>query len=340
MDPKRLREVLSGFAGKRVLVIGDLMLDHYLWGYANRLSPEAPVPVVEVESETFRPGGAANVIHNLHGLGAEIAAIGVVGDDAEGEELKNLLAAERVDLSGTVIDPDRPTTSKMRVIARRIIKQGGERGEAQHLVRADREVRSPISGPVQQRVIEGIRGAHDVDALFVSDYAKGMVTIEVMDAVREAMRRLDRPAVVDPKGRNFEKYYGVTALSPNQAEALGAFNLDGAEEEGVVSVGQEMTKRFELRSVFMTRSEKGISLFERSGQVTHIPATARKVYDVSGAGDTTAAVYMLALLAEASPREAAYVGNLAGGVVVGKVGVATASVAELLEVGEDKENGL
>ena len=295
------------------------------------------MPVVEIESETFLPGGAGNVIHNLNEVGAEIAVVGVVGADADGERLKELLAAERLDLRGTVTDPDRPTTSKTRIIARRILEKGGERGRGQHIVRADREVRTPVAGSVQQSLIDGIREVRDVDALFVSDYAKGVVTPDVMDAVREAMRRLDRPAVVDPKGRSFEKYHGVTSLSPNQAEALGALNLESSDEEVVVETGHKLAKRFELQTVFMTRSEKGISLFERGGEVTHIPAMAREVYDVSGAGDTTSAIYTLSLLAGASHQEAAYLGNLAGGVVVGKVGVATASVEELLRAGEDTD---
>ena len=322
MTRARIREILSGFAGKRVLVIGDLMLDRYLWGQTSRISPEAPVPVVEVRSETFRPGGAANVVHNLHELGAEVAAVGVVGADGDGEKLKELLAAERVDLTGVVADPDRPTTAKMRLISR-----------SQHVVRADWEVRTPVTGAVQRRLIEAICESREVDALFVSDYAKGVVTPEVMDAVRDTMRRFDRPAVVDPKGRNFEKYFGVTAISPNQAEALGALNMENEDEDAVVSVGHELAKRLELQAVFMTRSEKGISLFERTGRVTHIPAVAREgeVFDVSGAGDTTAAVYTLALLSGASHPEAACIGNLAGGVAVGKVGVAAVYAEELLE---------
>ena len=322
MDSKRLTQILDRFAGRRVLVIGDLMLDHYLWGHTDRISPEAPVPVVAVEVETFLPGGAANVIHNLHALGAEVAAIGVVGEDDNAGRLRELLAAERVDLSGLVVDADRPTTTKTRVIARQ-----------QHLVRADREDSAPVSGAVQDRLVETIRDAGDVEALFVSDYAKGVVTPVVMDAVREAMQHLDRPAVVDPKGRDFEKYRGVTSISPNQSEALGALNLEASDEETVVGAGHELVARFEFEAVCMTRSEKGVSLFERGGQATHIPALEHEVFDVSGAGDTAAAVYTLALLAGASHPEAATIGNLAGGVVVGKVGVATASVEEIMEAG-------
>ncbi len=326
MESLRLTQILNGFPGRRILVIGDLMLDHYLWGHTDRISPEAPVPVVAVESETFLPGGAANVIHNLHALGAEVAAIGVVGDDDNAGKLRDLLAAERVDLSGLVVDADRPTTAKTRIIARQ-----------QHLVRADREVRDPVSGAVQEQLVEIIRDAHDVEALFVSDYAKGVVTPAVMDAVCEVMKRLGRPAVVDPKGRDFEKYRGVTSISPNQSEALGALNLEASDEETVVGAGHGLVARLGFEAVCMTRGEKGMSLFERGGQVTHIPALEHEVFDVSGAGDTAAAVYTLALLAGASHPEAATIGNLAGGVVVGKVGVATASVEEILAVADRQE---
>ena len=331
MDRPRLSEILSLASGKRILVIGDLMLDHYLWGRVDRISPEAPVPVVEVESETYRPGGAANVIRNLRELDAEIAAVGVIGDDAEGEKLRALLAAEGADLSGVVNDATRPTTSKTRIIARRILERGGERVRGQHLVRADREMRSDVSGPVAQRLIERIGDVRDADAIFVSDYVKGVVTIELMNAVRTLSARLNRPAVVDPKGRNFDRYHGVAAISPNQSEALGALNLDGEDEAVVVATGHELVKQLDLQAVFMTRSEKGVSLFETGGRVAHFRATARRISDVSGAGDTTAAVYTLALAGGASETEAAFVGNLAGGIVVGKAGVAAVSAQELLQ---------
>lgn len=334
MDRQRLSEILSLASGRRILVIGDLMLDRDLRGRVDRISPEAPVPVVEVESETYRPGGAANVIHNLRELGADIAAVGVIGDDAEGEKLRGLLAAEGVDLSGVVNDATRPTTSKTRIIARRILEHGGERVRGQHLARADREMRGDVSGPVAQQLIEQICDVRDVDAIFVSDYAKGVVTIEVMDAVRTLSGRLNRPAVVDPKGGNFDRYHGVAAISPNQSEALGALDPDGEDEAVVVATGHELVKQLDLQAVFMTRSEKGVSLFERGGRVAHFRATARTIVDVSGAGDTTAAVYTLALTGGASETEAAFAGNLAGGIVVGKAGVAAASERELLRAAD------
>lgn len=320
MNLNRLQKILSGFSGKKIIVVGDLMLDHYLWGNTNRISPEAPVPVVEIDSETFRPGGAANVIQNFYELGARVEAIGVVGNDTNGKKLRELLSTERIHLGGVITDPDRSTTSKMRIIS-----------QGQHLVRGDWETKDPISDFVLEHLIEHIRSIHQIDAVFVSDYAKGVVVPELMDAIRHSMHHLNVPTIVDPKGKNFGKYFGVTAISPNQTEVLEALNLEELNEESLTSAGRELLKRLDLQAVYITRSEKGVSLLEQNGQVTHIPAMAKEVFDVSGAGDTTAAIYTLALISGASFQEAAYIGNLGGGIVCGKIGVATVSIKELLE---------
>ena len=268
---------------------------------------------------------AANVIHNLHILGAEVAAVGVIGNDSSGQKLQDCLKAENVDLQGVVIDSDRPTTTKMRVMARTQQYQHN-----QQIVRLDHEVRTPVSNAVLDALKEPLNTS-DADAIYVSDYAKGMVTHHLMDIVRDTMRHNNRPVVVDPEGRDFEKYHGVTALSPNQSEALGAFNLDHADEDTILEIGHRLVKQFEIPQIYMTRSEKGVALFEPNGKCAQIPATALEVFDVSGAGDTAAAVYTLALVSGASPAEAAELGNLAGGISVGKVGVATVTQEELLE---------
>ncbi len=326
MTPDRLREILSRFSTHRVLVIGDLMLDHYLWGITQRISPEAPVPVVNIESETYRPGGAANVAYNLRALGATVAAAGIIGRDDNGEHLKTALRHENIDLSGIVETPHRPTTSKTRIMGHTQYRQ------QQQMMRIDREVTHPLEGQLLGQLRRAIARARAPAAIFVSDYAKGVVTTQLMDAVRHVFLT-QVPIIVDPKGRNFDKYQGVTAISPNQSEALGVFNLDDANEKTIIDIGHRLVKQCEIAQVYMTRSEKGVALFEAEGRVTHIPATARDVFDVSGAGDTTAAVYTLALLSGASPAEAAYIGNLAGGVVVGKVGVDAVSVDELINAG-------
>ncbi len=328
MTETRIHEILKEFGGKRILVLGDLMLDHYFWGRANRISPEAPVPVVAVESETFLPGGGANVIHNLHVLGVDVAVIGVIGTDTNGEKLKTLLTADGVDLTGLIADSERPTTTKIRIMART------QQHQNQQIVRVDQEMSDPIRGSLCGKLQEAIHSASHFDAIYVSDYAKGAVTQETMDSIRKTKQRANRPVIVDPKGRDFAKYHGVTAISPNQSEALGAFNLDEGDESTIRDVGHRLVKQFEIPQVFMTRGDKGVALFESDGNLTQISASSQEVFDVSGAGDTTAAVYMLALIAGASPKEAAELGNLAGGISVGKVGVATVTKDELLNEAE------
>jgi len=323
MTPERLCEILNDFANHRVLIIGDLMLDHYLWGVTKRISPEAPVPVVSIESETYRPGGAANVAYNLRVLGAEVTASGIIGQDISGKHLKTALINEGMDLSGVVETSDSPTTSKMRIMGHTQYRQ------QQQMMRIDKELAKTIEGTILNQLLDAITSVESPDAVFVSDYAKGVVTPVLMDTVR----RNTCPVIVDPKGRNFDKYRGVTAISPNQSEAFGVFNLEEADEKTVLDIGHRLTAQYEIDQVYMTRSEKGVSLFEANGNVTHIPATARDVFDVSGAGDTTAAVYTLSLLSGATPAEAAYIGNLAGGIVVGKVGVDTVSIDELIQAG-------
>ncbi|MBT4138828.1 MAG: D-glycero-beta-D-manno-heptose-7-phosphate kinase [Candidatus Latescibacteria bacterium] len=325
MTSERLREILDGFPNQHVLVVGDVMLDHYLWGATKRISPEAPVPVVSVESETYRPGGAANVAYNLRILGSNVTIAGLIGKDDNATHLTNTLSESGVNTSGLIIDPTRPTTTKTRVMGHTQYRQ------QQQMLRVDRETAIPIDDKLLKPLMDAITNAQSLGAVFVSDYAKGVVTLPFMDAIRQIQKTHHYPIIADPKGRNFDKYHGVTAISPNQSEALGAFNLDEADDKTVIEIGHRLIKQFELTQVYMTRSEKGVALFEQDGQVTHIPATARDVFDVSGAGDTTAAVYTLALLSNASPPEAAYIGNLAGGIVVGKVGVDTVSIDEIIE---------
>jgi len=325
MTSERLREILDGFPNQHVLVVGDVMLDHYLWGATKRISPEAPVPVVSVESETYRPGGAANVAYNLRILGANVTIAGLIGNDDNAKHLTNTLSESGVNTSGLIVDPNRPTTTKTRVMGHTQYRQ------QQQMLRVDRETTTPIDDTLRNQLTEAIINTQSIGAIFVSDYAKGVVTIPFMVAIRQIKRQHNYPVIADPKGRTFDKYHGVTAISPNQSEALGAFNLDEADETTVIEIGHRLIKQFELTQVYMTRSEKGVALFEQDGKVTHIPATARDVFDVSGAGDTTAAVYTLALLSDASPAESAYIGNLAGGIVVGKVGVDTVSIEEIVE---------
>jgi rfaE bifunctional protein kinase chain/domain len=324
MKLQRLCDILNGFAGKRIIVIGDFILDNYLWGNTKRISPEAPVPVVGVESETYRLGGAGNVAHNLRTLGANVLAIGVVGDDRNADYLKEALETQCIDTSGVIVDVERPTTTKIRVMGHTQYLQ------QQQMLRIDREKILPVEGHLLDCLVKTILKVDSPDAIFISDYAKGVVTDPLMDVVRQVKIERQIPIVVDPKGRNFDKYRSVTAISPNQTEALGALNLSKADEATVIDTGHRLVNQYDVGQIYMTRSEKGVALFDANGNVTQIPAFAREVFDVSGAGDSTAAVYLLSLLAEATPIEAAYIGNLAGGIVVGKVGVVAVTIDEIL----------
>ena len=314
MTKARAEEILSSFANFRIMVVGDLMLDRYIRGRAERISPEAPVPVVRVESEDFSPGGSANVAKNLRALGAEVTVVGVVGDDIEGRTLLGLLEEEGVDIGGVVVDPKRPTTVKTRVIAHH-----------QHVVRVDREATEPPTEEVEERLVELISRLKDVDGVVVSDYAKGVVTGELIGALSE----VEVPVVVDPKEPNFGLYRKVRCVTPNRAEAERASGVRIGDIENLERAGRLLLGKWEAEMVLITRGEEGMSLFEGNG-VTHIPTVAREVYDVSGAGDTVAAAFTLALSAGAEPKEAAYLANLAAGIVVGKLGTATASPEEII----------
>lgn len=326
MNIERLHSIINGFSGKRVLVVGDVMLDHYCHGTVRRISTEAPVPIFEEEYQTFTPGGAANVACNLYSLGAVVNIVGAVGEDWQGYKLRYELASSGINIDWLMIDENRRTTSKMRYISTGKHRQ-------QQVLRVDRETVSIAVVSLTKRLVCSIREMEEkIDAIFVSDYAKGVVNYALMDAVREVMRRKLIPVMVDPKGRNFHKYHGVTVISPNEDEAIGAMSSDvGIDHCGVLS------RVFDINQVFVTRSDKGVVLFEYGGRVTEIPACAKEVVDVSGAGDTTASVYLLSLISGASPQEAAYLGNMAGGIVVGKPGVSTLEVSEILKKGVSDE---
>jgi len=265
------------------------------------------------------------VAYNLRLLGANVTIAGLVGHDDNAKHLTDTLQKSGVNTSGLITDPNRPTTTKTRVMGHTQYRQ------QQQMLRIDREESDPIDVEQALNLTKAINESENLDAIFISDYAKGVVTNDLMNIIVDMARKRSLPTIVDPKGRNFEKYQGVTAISPNQSEALGVFNIDDADEKTVMEIGHRLAKQFEIDQVVMTRSEQGVALFDSKGLVAKIPATARDVFDVSGAGDSTAAVYTLALLSGASPVEAAYIGNLAGGIVVGKVGVDTVSIEEITE---------
>jgi len=318
-DPARLGAIVERFRGRTVAVLGDLMLDRYLWGRVDRISPEAPVPVVEVERESESLGGAGNVALNLRALGAEPVLIGAVGDDAAGERLRASLAERGVDGRAILVDGSRPTTVKTRIIA-----------HSQQVVRADHESRADLAGEPLDRLLGVLeRELPGCQALVVSDYGKGVVQARTLEAALPLARRERVPVCVDPKESHIDAYRGVSILTPNQHEAGWVMGRRVTDEESLMSVGWGLQKRLDVDAALVTRGPEGMSLFERSGRYTHLPTVAREVFDVTGAGDTVVSVVALALASGADYPEACYLANHAAGVVIREVGTATCSPGDL-----------
>lgn len=304
----------------RVLVVGDLMLDRYLWGDVERISPEAPVPVVRVTRNTERLGGSANVAANLTGLGVEAALVGHIGNDAEGERVAAMLkeAGIRPVLTRS---GQRPTITKTRIL-----------GGHQQMLRLDQEEGGPHAESANQSLLTSI--LHEIEtwrpgALILSDYAKGTLTHEVCQQLIAVTRARGIPVLVDPKGHDYRKYRGATVLTPNQKEAAEACNCGVREVEAILAGAEELRRTLGLDFLPVTRGEHGIALLDDGG-VTHLPATAKQVFDVSGAGDTVIATLAAGLLAGLDAAESCRLANLAAGVVVGKVGTVPVSRDELL----------
>lgn len=318
---RRLISLAERFPKKRIHVLGDLMLDHFIRGSVRRISPEAPVPVVAVSEETFVPGGAGNVCSNIAALGARVSVFSVLGRDAAGRQLSSDLEARGVDVSGAIADPARVTTQKCRVVA-----------EHQQVVRFDRETPQPLSAALQERLLSSLEARiGEADALVLSDYGKGILTRAALARAIRAARRSGIPVLVDPKIEHFRRYTGVDCITPNLQEAWqGMRALPPKDEDEVRALGRRIARSLKVRALLITRGERGMTLFEERGaRIRHIPTRAKEVFDVTGAGDTVISVMALALASGARPYEAAVVANLAAGIVVGKLGTATVSLAEL-----------
>ncbi len=315
----RLQTLFENLSGKRVAVIGDLMLDRYFWGSVTRISPEAPVPVVEVESESSRLGGAANVANNIASLGGIPFMVGVVGDDDSGKVLASIVAESGFPNEGLVVDPARPTTVKTRVIAHH-----------QHVVRVDREVKFDIGEGVQSRLLDVLRrNAGTLDALIIEDYNKGVVVKSLIKELVEFAKKNRIIVTVDPKFNNFFEYRQVTVFKPNRKETEEALGVRLNDQASVEQAGRTLLQRLEAENVLLTLGERGMTLVEGGGQMTHVPTAARKVADVSGAGDTVISTLTMMLAAGGSIREASMLANLAGGIVCGEVGIVPIDAREL-----------
>jgi D-beta-D-heptose 7-phosphate kinase/D-beta-D-heptose 1-phosphate adenosyltransferase len=314
-DITKMQRLVRKFKDRRVLVLGDLMIDKYIWGTVSRISPEAPVPVVEVQKSTSCLGGAGNVEQNLKGLGAAPVLVGVVGDDDEGLWIKRHASESR----GIILDEKRPTTVKTRIIAHH-----------QQVVRVDQERRKAVPPEIEARIRAFIE-KDDIEGIVVSDYNKGIVTRTLMEAVLPLARRRKIPVFVDPKVENFALFSPITLIAPNHVEASKVVRHSCLTEAEVERAGREIMALISTKYLIIKRGEQGMSIFEMGRNPVHIPTIAREVFDVTGAGDTVIAAAALALLAGASILEAAVIANAAAGVVVGKIGTADCSPQELVE---------
>jgi len=320
MDLNRAGIIIGEFTERRLVVLGDLMLDEFIWGEVRRISPEAPVPVVEVRRETLNLGGSGNVVSNLRALGAQAVPVGLVGADEAAARIRERFQAIDAETDGLITDPIRPTTRKTRIVA-----------HSQQMVRADREDRSPVSREIEDRALDAVtRHLAQADGLIISDYDKGLLTPRLLAGAISAARAAGKPVTLDPKIRNFNSYREVDLITPNQLEAERASGIEIVDQGSLISAARRIRHLLDCRSVLITRGEHGMALLEESDQLTNIPTVAREVYDVTGAGDTVIAALTLALTSGASLPDAAIIANHAAGVVVAKIGTATVSTAELI----------
>ncbi len=321
VSPQSLERYLRRFHRGQVLVIGDLMLDHFIWGAVSRISPEAPVPVVQVERESLRLGGAANVYCNIVSLGGTAEVCGVIGQDESGQALLKELGFRRHRHPGIIVDASRPTTRKARIVA-----------HSQQVVRYDIERREDISPQATRRIVKHVESRLDsISCLVVSDYAKGVITPSLMAQVGRLARSRNIPIIIDPKVEHFPYYADATVLTPNHMEAQQAAGLSGHDHHAIHEIGHSLRQKLGCEAVLVTRGEQGMTLCESTGASWHIPTMARQVYDVTGAGDTVVSTLALAMSVGASIQEASIMANHAAGVVVGLVGTASITKAQLKE---------
>jgi rfaE bifunctional protein kinase chain/domain len=327
MNARRLKEVLSRAKTKRILVIGDLMLDEFVWGKVGRISPEAPVPVVEVTGESFYPGGAANVARNLREFIKNVAVVGMIGADRGGRQLRKLLAEQRIDTADTIEDAEFPTIVKTRIIARN-----------QQIVRVDREqLRSPSPAQVS-RIVKSVRGAlSKIDAIIFEDYGKGFLSADLVRQICDHALKAGKTVSGDPNPQHPIDWENVTAVKPNRNEAFLAAGMPWSDpvdppqkDKPLLEAGSILLGKWKTKLLLITLGEHGMMLFERDKPPHHIPTKARQVFDVSGAGDTAIALFTLALCCDATPGEAAEIANHGSAVVIGKLGTATVTREELV----------
>jgi rfaE bifunctional protein kinase chain/domain len=318
---KRAYEIIDNFKKARILVVGDIMVDHFIWGRVSRISPEAPVPVVEVQSDNLLLGGSANVINNICAMGGKAYGTGVVGDDDMSELVFREFRKKKLDTGGLIRQVERPTTIKTRIVA-----------HGQQVVRFDRESRHPILADSIDRMVAYIKKiSRHIDAIVVSDYGKGVIGKPLLEGIRHIIAGKKIVVCVDPKQSDFSLYQGFDIITPNHHEAARALAVEVSNGHGLIAIGKKLLERYQFRALLITRGEEGMSLFEKNDRIlhTHFSTRAKEVFDVTGAGDTVIGVFALCMASQASFKEAALLANHAAGIVVGKVGTATVTQEEL-----------
>jgi len=314
-----LRRYVDGLSDTKVVVVGDILMDEYVWGDVSRISPEAPVPVVEIKQETKMLGGAANVVNNIASLGGTPILCGVIGDDQTGREIVDIMMQQGLRTDGIIREPGRLTSIKTRVVAHN-----------QQVVRFDREERKRLEDESIKRILDFVRQIKGgYEAIIVTDYGKGVISAELMEGLRKFLSDSRTLIAVDPKTGNFEFYQGVDVITPNHHEAAAFSRMEIVDEESLVQAGRHMLNELNCRSVLITQGKDGMTLFERNGEISHIPTVARKVFDVTGAGDTVISALCLGLASGMDLKSAAMIANFAAGIVVGEVGTSTVGVEDL-----------
>jgi rfaE bifunctional protein kinase chain/domain len=316
----RFERIFSQWGGHRILIVGDVMLDEYLWGNVSRISPEAPVPVVEIAGESVKLGGAANVALNVKTLGDKPILVGITGEDGNRNKMISALSDAQISAEGILTDGSRMTTIKTRVVANH-----------QQVVRADRESTDEISESITGQILRLVEGKiKDIQGIIISDYGKGVITSALLSGLIGLSRAHGIFVAVDPKDTHFMNYQRVSLITPNHHEAGFVYGKRIRNDAILEEVGWGLLERLKATALLITRGEKGMSLFEEDRTLTHLPTRAKKVYDVTGAGDTVISAFTCAIAANANYREAALISNHAAGLVVGEVGTAQVTKAELM----------
>ncbi len=327
INKSKAEDIINNMRGKKIAVVGDVMLDIYYWGSVSRISPEAPVPVIDIEKETAHLGGAANVAANLKSLGVKAYLCGMIGNDNSGRIFSDLTKKMDIDIIAIYVDDERPTTVKTRVM-----------GNNQHIARIDREKRNPVDKKGYDYIIENIKNIDNLDGIILEDYNKGVVTLELIQEVIAFAKENNIPVYVDPKFDNFFAYQGVALFKPNKKEASKALGMEINSIEDVRNAGKRLLSELNAENILLTLGADGMMLIEKNGNITQVPTIARNVSDVSGAGDTAIATLSASVAAGANMVEAAALANFASGIVCESPGIVSIKPEELLKSIKSEDN--